>query len=184
MTRYFDLSLTAPGRLDPPCSVFSPDPTGTMTPIVLELGSGTGYVGLKLAQVLDAQGQRCQRTPMVILTDLPEVCPLLEENLNNERIVWEENDMVRVDVLPLPWGDARAASALSQSLCAGSADNVNGRQCLTHIICSDLVSIAAISAMTFGVHLNDLLTLGILSASPCTLASVAAAADIATFGYE
>jgi len=39
----------------------------------LELGSGTGYVGLELAKTLGKED-------MIILTDLEEVCPLLELN--------------------------------------------------------------------------------------------------------
>lgn len=146
MTSYLELSLSDANRLDPPYSIFSRNEpgfdsgadSGERTPIVVvELGSGTGYVGIKLAQLLSRRTSN-RSSSRVVLTDLPEVCPLLEDNLNGERAVWPNPEAVHVDVLPLPWGDVGAASALSGSLgCKGEGTN---DEYLTHIVCSDLVS--------------------------------------------
>ncbi|KAF9143287.1 hypothetical protein BGX30_000879 [Mortierella sp. GBA39] len=46
---------------------------------ILEIGAGTGYVGIALAKRLDSD---CT----VILTDLEEVVPLLERNVNEQRL--------------------------------------------------------------------------------------------------
>ncbi|TFK49931.1 hypothetical protein OE88DRAFT_1736236 [Heliocybe sulcata] len=98
--------------------------------VMLELGSGTGILGIKLAQVLSPKG-------LVILTDLPDVCPLLRETL--EKHGYKET----VDpasgglmVRPLPWGSIEFASSVGADLRLPSGDRP---RYLTRIICSDLV---------------------------------------------
>jgi predicted nicotinamide N-methyase len=63
---------------------------------VLELGSGTGLLGLAAA---------CIWKTSVVLTDLPTIVPNLAHNasLNREAV---ESRGGRVDVAPLTWGGA------------------------------------------------------------------------------
>ena len=82
---------------------------------ILELGSGTGFLARRLAERLRAD----QR---LIVTDLPDVCPLLERNLATE------TSRDRVLVRPLPWGDSTALAAI-----AGECGPID------LVICADLV---------------------------------------------
>lgn len=61
---------------DPLCSIFCESPC-----TILELGSGNGYVGAHLAKQLFESGRTVDT---LVLTDLPDVCPLLEENISLE----------------------------------------------------------------------------------------------------
>ena len=66
MVRYFDLSLGTEYLFDPPCSLFTAENDTRHT--IVELGSGTGYVSLRLAEKL----LRLQnRHDVLIITDLP-----------------------------------------------------------------------------------------------------------------
>jgi len=105
---------------DPPFEALSENAPMT----ALELGAGTGIVGLTLAELLVGSGRTGDR---VVLTDLPQVCVLLQENLHLHR---PQLRTETVSVEPLAWGDARHAQLITQKL--------NGRR-LSHIICSDLV---------------------------------------------
>jgi len=78
--------------------------------VAVELGAGTGIAGLAIAVA--------HPHARVVLTDLPEVCPLLQTNAQG---------YPGVEVRPLAWGCAAHARALRDELA------------LTHIICSDLV---------------------------------------------
>lgn len=99
---------------------FDPPFLATTSPrTILELGSGTGVVAAAVARVVD------QREDLVIATDLPEVCPLLDKNLRTS-----PNTLVR----PLAWGDENTERELASELFSG----LNPRT-LTYIICSDLV---------------------------------------------
>ena len=80
---------------------------------VVELGAGTGAAGLALAAA--------HPHARVVLTDLPEVCPLLRRNAR---------DYPGVEVRPLAWGCAAHAQALREEF---------GPISVSHIICSDLV---------------------------------------------
>ena len=80
---------------------------------VVELGAGTGAAGLALA-VAHAHAR-------VVLTDLPEVCPLLQSNAR---------EYPGVEVRPLAWGSAAQAQELRDEL---------GLIPISHVICSDLV---------------------------------------------
>lgn len=81
--------------------------------VAVELGAGMGVAGLTLAAAyLHAK---------VVLTDLPEVCPLLQANARG---------CPGVTVRPLTWGCAAHAQALRDEL---------GPLPISHVICSDLV---------------------------------------------
>lgn len=101
---------------DPPCSMIGSDAPRT----VLELGSGVGTAGLAAAAALHRTGLG----HTVVLTDLAEVCPLLERNA---RTTQERGVDVRVHALP--WGDAAAATDVQRAL----------PRPITHVLCSDLV---------------------------------------------
>ncbi|KAJ7650103.1 putative methyltransferase-domain-containing protein [Roridomyces roridus] len=81
---------------------------------IVELGSGSGIVAATLANALNS-------TDIMFVTDLPEVCPLLQQNL-----CLSETIRVR----PLSWGDKAHADCIASELSPSP---------LTHIICSDLV---------------------------------------------
>ncbi|GAA5995962.1 uncharacterized protein JCM10292_004857 [Rhodotorula paludigena] len=115
---------------DPPCPLFPPSSLQTApsptTPslehkrqrTILEIGAGTGYLSLSLAPHLSRARDR------VIATDLPSVCPLLEENLAAAQERWGASSPAKgtaaapgdgpasVLVRPLPWGDAGALADL------------------------------------------------------------------------
>lgn len=101
---------------DPPCSMLSGESV-----TVLELGAGAGTAGLATATAL------ADERHTVVLTDLPEVCALLERNAATSRC------STRISVRALPWGDAEAAAAVRAELCARGAGPIS------HILCSDLV---------------------------------------------
>ncbi|KAJ7455299.1 putative methyltransferase-domain-containing protein [Mycena galericulata] len=89
--------------------------------VIIELGSGSGIVAATMAEVL-------HRTDDIILaTDLPEVCPLLEQNLR-------AHDTGQILVRPLSWGNSEHAARIADEL--SKSTNAPG---FTHIICSDLV---------------------------------------------
>ncbi|KAI0077075.1 hypothetical protein K474DRAFT_1684499 [Panus rudis PR-1116 ss-1] len=99
---------------------------------ILELGSGTGIIVALLAQVLAG------RQDIVIASDLPEVCSLLEKNLA-EYLANQSHSrplQPRVEVCPLAWGNSDHVEQLLERLRAFSKDVA---YFITHIICSDLV---------------------------------------------
>ena len=138
MVEFFDLPAA---QVDPRCSILASD---MLEVTVIELGSGTGYVGLKLSERLFNRLRR----HLVILTDLPDVCPLLRENLAKlqEKQARSSCDTHRsVVVSPLSWGNADETLQLwSSCLAVASSGPQQGQlhagRKLTHIICSDLVS--------------------------------------------
>lgn len=101
--------------------------------VFLELGSGTGIVAAKIAQTAALSGR-----DLVIATDLPEVCPLLEKNL----FVTPKGDSANTQVTlvrPLSWGSYDHTINIAREL--KLVDDPSGHEhgCVTHIICSDLV---------------------------------------------
>ncbi|KAF9543765.1 hypothetical protein EC957_000460 [Mortierella hygrophila] len=96
---------------------------------ILEIGAGTGYVGIALAKRLDSD---CT----VILTDLEEVVPLLQKNVNEQRLshrppttsasaattiatasetgppAVKEPSCAWIEVEPLEWGNTSHALAI------------------------------------------------------------------------
>lgn len=105
--------LTNSGTWDPPRTLLE----GPVS--VIELGAGVGTAGLATAQALDQRGIRST----VVLTDLPDVCSLLERNASTCACT-------HVDILvqPLPWGDRASAQAVLRNM-----------RPPTHILCSDLI---------------------------------------------
>ncbi|KAK0204944.1 putative methyltransferase-domain-containing protein [Desarmillaria ectypa] len=85
---------------------------------IVELGSGTGIIAHSLSCSLTSGKD------IIVSTDLPEVCPLLEENLRSELkgIVF---------VRPLAWGNVQHVSDIASEFFPNRK--------LSHIICSDLV---------------------------------------------
>lgn len=140
LTRYVDLSGLPDWQFDPPCSLIQRKDDQQLT--IVELGSGTGYVGLKLAKHLSRLGRT---DDLLVLTDLPDVCTLLGETLHDERRRWTttsylmDMEIIPIKVLPLPWGDTAEANQLSRLL-NGEKNVVGGPRHLTHLVCSDLVS--------------------------------------------
>ncbi|KAG1841129.1 putative methyltransferase-domain-containing protein [Suillus subalutaceus] len=96
--------------------------------IFLELGSGTGIVAAKIAQAAALSGR-----DLVIATDLPEVCPLLEKNLLDST-----NTQVTL-VRPLSWGSYDHAINIVRELKLVDDSSGHEHGCITHIICSDVV---------------------------------------------
>ncbi|CAE6535047.1 unnamed protein product [Rhizoctonia solani] len=118
-------------EFDPPCSLFRADTNLT----VVEVGSGTGYAGMYLAQQLNSFRQRhgaqtnLPASDAVILTDLPNVVPLLDKGLQEHVGSFGQ---VEVQAQALAWGDIDHAAALARRL------GETGRS-ITHVLCSDLV---------------------------------------------
>lgn len=109
----------------PPFTLFNPH-SESLT--VIELGSGTGLVASQISALLKPGRD------LLYATDLPEVCPLLENNLR---------DCSTVIVRPLAWGnrdDALAIASDFQRRPPMPDSSCVGRR-ITHIICSDLVGI-------------------------------------------
>ena len=86
---------------------------------VVELGSGNGFLATHVAQWLRPDED------LLIATDLPSVCPLLETNLQS---------CPAARICPLPWGFKGHVDEIFKVL-AGEA------RFPTHILCSDLVSL-------------------------------------------
>lgn len=109
--------------------------------VFLELGSGTGIVAAKIAQAAALSGR-----DLVIATDLPEVCPLLEKNL----FVTPKGDSANTQVTlvrPLSWGSYDHAINIVREL--KLVDDISGHEhgYITHIICSDLVNTTVLSML-------------------------------------
>ncbi|KAF8150702.1 putative methyltransferase-domain-containing protein [Crassisporium funariophilum] len=101
---------------------------------MVELGSGSGMVATAVATLLKPGRDH------LIVTDLPEVCPLLETNLEplNIRAGLQLPDGKMIIVRPLSWGSHDDAIALASEYFTGPTES-SSISPLTHIICSDLV---------------------------------------------
>ncbi|KIY51795.1 hypothetical protein FISHEDRAFT_36414 [Fistulina hepatica ATCC 64428] len=93
---------------------------------IIELGAGTGAISAVLSALSGPHD-------MVIATDLPGVCPLLEETLSSR---CQSTYRCTLLVRPLPWGDADFATRLAVELMHNDA---HSNRYLTHVICCDLV---------------------------------------------
>ncbi|KIK55151.1 hypothetical protein GYMLUDRAFT_176135 [Collybiopsis luxurians FD-317 M1] len=89
---------------------------------IIELGSGSGMIGINMSRSLNPERD------LLILTDLPEVCPLLENNVDEALMCQSLRDSIKVR--PLAWGNSKHAQDLL---------SIPGFQSITHILCSDLV---------------------------------------------
>ena len=127
------------GTFEPPRTLVGPQR------LIWELGSGVGTAGIAAARALrqacsqeeaavhgstqpqeHTRASRGPAAPMqstVVLTGLPDVCPLLRRNAASA-----DAHPVQLLVRPLPWGSAAAASAIQADVGIP-----------THILCSDLV---------------------------------------------
>ncbi|KAM0747043.1 hypothetical protein T439DRAFT_305974 [Meredithblackwellia eburnea MCA 4105] len=94
---------------------------------IIEVGSGTGYLSLALAPSLPP-------TTSIVMTDLPEVVPLLERNHLDSKKRWDEKGKTFAEVVarPLPWGDMKAVEDLLDSIAKDRKGELT-------IIASDLV---------------------------------------------
>ncbi|KIJ12788.1 hypothetical protein PAXINDRAFT_117737 [Paxillus involutus ATCC 200175] len=135
-------SSDSPLEFDPP---FVDDPRELEEApfVAIELGSGTGAVAARIAREI-----RPSSGGFIVATDLPDVCPLLNQNLGvrtpptrvtDKGARTNENNMF---VRPLAWGNLDHAMSLAKEF--GLSQNrpcadVNESRRLTHIICSDLV---------------------------------------------
>ncbi|KAJ6531968.1 putative methyltransferase-domain-containing protein [Mycena capillaripes] len=108
---------------DPPL-LSDPDPRQDVR--MLELGSGTGIVAATMATLLHSRD-------VMFVTDLPEVCPLLEQNLKGHL----ESNGGSIHVRPLSWGDSQHAASIAAEL--SNLPMAQDAPYLTHILCSDLV---------------------------------------------
>ena len=137
-----------------PSSSSDLDPEGSPTSLtILELGSGTGIIIAKLAEIINKgatdvpTGQfqislslsSCLKSrpslhpdDFLIATDLDSVCSLLDENLSSvaKESRRAERPSPRILVRPLEWGNLNDTTKIFNEL---------GSRNLTHIICSDLV---------------------------------------------
>lgn len=116
-------------EFDPPCSLFRAGTNRTIT--IVEIGSGTGYAGVHVAQQLDSFYRRAgtPASATVILTDLANVVPLLDKGLKEHA---DSVGDVEVQAQALAWGDAGHADALARTL-------QESGKLITHVLCSDLV---------------------------------------------
>ncbi|KAI7889878.1 putative methyltransferase-domain-containing protein [Mucor mucedo] len=92
--------------------------TDTQPYRILELGAGTGYVGIALANLLR---KPCQ----VYITDLAQVVPLIQENVKLHAI--EREDAAEIIVDRLHWGNSEDATRL---LAGGRFDLVVVSDCV------------------------------------------------------
>jgi hypothetical protein len=86
--------LTPHDRFDPPCSLFHGGPHR-----VIELGSGQSLPSLHLASQL---GQ----DDLVVLTDLPQVMELCEQNITVWKNSKPKSQCAHVVAEPLAWGSS------------------------------------------------------------------------------
>lgn len=105
--------------------------------VVIELGSGMGVTGFAVAELLAQRTSSTSSVRKVILTDLPDVCQLLEENLSLRIKQWEKDDIQisssTVSVRPLSWGNFEDARHIF--------DEIKDLKASLSILCSDLVRI-------------------------------------------
>ncbi|PVF93362.1 hypothetical protein CPB86DRAFT_112893 [Serendipita vermifera] len=105
----------------------------------------------------DAHAEKTARGSTVILTDLPEVSTLMEENVRMQMEEWEKrrldnivvdvkNDdqrgsepIVNLKVRSLAWGNSSHVRSISEELRTQRGFDVRGEPCRMHILCSDLV---------------------------------------------
>ncbi|KAI0671844.1 putative methyltransferase-domain-containing protein [Trametes maxima] len=123
MLAYLDPS--SPLEFDPPPPTPSASTRVDGAPITaIELGSGTGFVA---ARVADSLRPGCD---LLIATDLPEVCPMLEMNLHASPALW---------VRPLAWGSRDDAQVIARDLGLAGDNGGSSPRRLTHVLCSDLI---------------------------------------------
>ncbi|KAI0326410.1 hypothetical protein GY45DRAFT_1328936 [Cubamyces sp. BRFM 1775] len=143
------LDPTSPLEFDPPPPTFASTARRPITAI--ELGSGTGFVAASVAEWLRPESD------LLIATDLPDVCTLLEMNLRASPAVW---------VRPLAWGSEEHVRSISDQL--GLLKPEPHARRLTHILCSDLIYFPALLAPLLRslIHLTSTPFVDVISAEP------------------
>ena len=119
---YLDPSSSATCEFDPAPFTGDLSRADRLPITAIELGSGTGFVASRIAAWLRPD------LDLLLVTDLPEVCALLEANLRSSPAV---------RVRPLSWGSREQARAVFEELGVSSPDRP--ARYPTHILCSDLV---------------------------------------------
>ena len=143
---------------DPPFFTFDDETREHLT--VLELGSGTGVVAAQCIQTLsNRKPVASAKAATVIVTDLPEVCPLLEKNLSKDAATSSLGGTSQAGapqcellIRPLAWGCHAHVAAIFEELVErqrrghGSSGMPivllppdTGPNIISHIVCSDLV---------------------------------------------
>ncbi|KAL9940275.1 hypothetical protein V8E36_000980 [Tilletia maclaganii] len=124
-------------EVDPVSSLFSVRQDSRQINI-LELGAGAGYGGLHLAKCLASHRRRqcfseATPRPRVLLTDLPNVQPLLQRNIAKAQDADTELvQQVQAEAWPCAWGDRSQADDILNNLQREGTS-------LTHILAADLV---------------------------------------------
>ncbi|KAF8525945.1 putative methyltransferase-domain-containing protein [Hysterangium stoloniferum] len=129
-TYIMTLYLRSPHYMDfdPPCSISTNYHRGA----IVELGAGTGYIGLSIASILSSNG--LFKSPKTLaLTDLSDVCHLLERNCRKK--ISTEASYVNLVIQPLEWGNMGHGQQMAYTL----SGVVKSETLVSHIICSDLV---------------------------------------------
>lgn len=118
------LDPLSPLEFDPPPPTSSISSGGLPSiPVTgVELGSGTGFVAARVAGWLQPGHD------LLIATDLPDVCEMLETNLRA---------CPAARVRPLAWGSREHVNNIADEL--GLSVGSLPRRQLTHVLCSDLV---------------------------------------------
>ncbi|KAI0649007.1 hypothetical protein C8Q79DRAFT_486816 [Trametes meyenii] len=122
MLAYLDPSSSL--EFDPPPPTLAPARIDGTPIAAIELGSGTGFVA---ARVADSLRPECD---LLIATDLPEVCPMLEMHLHASPALW---------VRPLAWGSRDDVQAIARDLGLAGDGGGSFQRHLTHVLCSDLI---------------------------------------------
>lgn len=121
MNLYLDPEYNGQWEFDPPF-ILNENPK-----TIVELGSGIGAVAEKLAKTVVRP-----EFDILYVTDLPDVCHLLEQSLAD----CIETSRSSVHIIPLSWGNEEHSRGLAAHLTTGTRSPMR----LTHIVCSDLVS--------------------------------------------
>jgi hypothetical protein len=117
--QYLQPPISTERSFDPPCSIFknatastsaastsTSAPPPTDTPRILELGSGNGHLALHHLSPLLSEDT------LLILTDLEEVVPLLDENVQLAHKDGRIPPGIQVEVEALPWGSQEHADTI------------------------------------------------------------------------
>lgn len=137
MTIYVDPTETL--EFEPQCSICD-----GRSGAIVELGAGNGFLGLKMARILSSRQEKFKgEVKTLVLTDLEAVCPLLERNCQTRFPKTTEFPSVNLLVQPLEWGNLDHGWRLAEQLTSNipSTRSNSPDALLTHIVCSDLVSL-------------------------------------------
>ncbi|KAJ3720833.1 putative methyltransferase-domain-containing protein [Lentinula guzmanii] len=97
---------------------------------IIELGSGSGMIGINIASSL-----KPHLGDLLLLTDLPEVCPLIKSNVEEASKDHSLSDLIHVR--PLAWGNTEHVDRIKSDLSHGQKPYIFAP--FTHILCSDLI---------------------------------------------